>query len=63
MKTLKEQIQAKLAEKKLKKEQTLPPRPPRYDEVFFEGVSWLDSLAGEPGEPQKGEITFSNTIS
>ena len=63
MKTLKEQIQAKLAEKKLKKEQTLPSRSPRYDEVFFEGVRWLDSLAGEPVEPQKGEITFSNTIS
>ena len=62
MKTLKEQIQAKIAEKKIKKEQTIPSRPPRYDEVFFEGVRWLDSLAGEPVEPQKGEITFSNTL-
>ena len=35
MKALKEQIQAKLAEKKLKKEQTIPSRPPRYDEVFL----------------------------
>jgi hypothetical protein len=48
MKTLKEQIQAKLAEKKLKKEQTIPSRPPRYDEIFFEGVRWLDSLAALP---------------
>ena len=62
LKTLKEQIQVKLAEKKLKKEQTIPSRLPRYDEVFFEGVRWLDSLAGEPVEPQEGEITFSKTI-
>jgi hypothetical protein len=62
MKTLKEQIQLRLAEKKLKKQQTIPSRPPRYDEVFFEGVRWLDSLAGEPVEPQEGEITFSKTI-
>jgi hypothetical protein len=62
MKALKEQIQTKLAEKKLKKEQTLPSRPPLYDEVFFEGVRWLDSLAGGPVEPQEGEITFSKTI-
>ena len=62
MKALKEQIQAKLAEKKLKREQTIPSRAPLYDEVFFEGVRWLDSLAGEPVEPQEGEITFSKTI-
>ncbi len=62
MKTLKEQIQLKLAEKKLKKEQTIPSRAPLYDEVFFEGVRWLDSLAGEPVESQEGEITFSKTI-
>jgi hypothetical protein len=48
MKALEEQIQAKMAEKKLKKERTIPSRTPLYDEVFFEGVRWLDSLAGEP---------------
>jgi hypothetical protein len=32
------------------------------DEVSLEGVRWLDSLAGEPVEPQEGEITFSKTI-
>jgi hypothetical protein len=35
MKNLKDQIQAKLAEKKLKMEKSIPPRPPRYDEVFL----------------------------
>ena len=50
---LREQIQAKLAEKRLKKEKTMPPTPPRYDDIFFEGVKWLDSLAVEPILPDK----------
>jgi len=28
-------------------------------QIIFEGVRWLDSLAGEPVEPQEGEITLS----
>jgi hypothetical protein len=62
MKALKEQIQAKLAEKKLRKRQAIPSSAPLYDEVFFEGVRLLDSLAAKPVEPQEGEITFSKTI-
>ena len=37
MKALKDRIQAKLVETKLKREQTISSRPPRYDEVFYEG--------------------------
>jgi hypothetical protein len=48
MNALKEKIQAKLAEKKLAKEHVILAKPPRYDDIFFEGVKWLDSLAGEP---------------
>jgi hypothetical protein len=48
IKFLRKQIQAKLAEKRLKKEKSIPPTPPRYDDVFFEGVKWLDNLAVEP---------------
>jgi hypothetical protein len=62
MKALKERIQAKLAEKRLKREQTPLAKPPRYDDVFFEGVKWLDSLAGEPVQEQEGEVSFSNDI-
>jgi hypothetical protein len=62
MKTLKEQIQAKLAEKKLKREQIKYSEPPRYDDVFFEGVKWLDSLGGDPVQEQEGEISFSGDI-
>lgn len=62
MKALKEKIQAKLSEKKLQKSQIKYSEPPRYDEVFFEGVKWLDSLAGDPVQEQEGEISFSEDI-
>lgn len=46
-----EQIRARIDER-LKQEQPVPVgREPRYDAVFFEGVAWLDSLAGPP-EPE-----------
>lgn len=41
MKALKEKIQIKLAEKKLQREQIKFSKPPRYDNVFFEGVPLL----------------------
>jgi hypothetical protein len=55
MKALKKQIQIKLAEKNLQKQQIALSKPPRYDDVFFEGVKWLDSLAGGPIQEQEGE--------
>jgi hypothetical protein len=62
MKALKEQIQAKLMEKKLQREHTKFSQEPRYDDVFFEGVKWLDSLSGDPAQEQEGEISFSDDI-
>jgi hypothetical protein len=62
MKALKERIQAKLVEKKLQKQQITLSKPPCYDDVFFEGVKWLDSLAGDPVQEQEGEISFSEDI-
>jgi hypothetical protein len=56
MKVLKEQIQAKRAEKKLQKQQIALSKPPRYDDVFFKGVKWLDSLAGDLVQEQEGEM-------
>jgi len=32
---------------------------PRYDEVYFEGVKWVESLAGEPIEPEEGTLEVS----
>lgn len=54
-KNLKEKIQIKLAEKKLQREQIKFSKPPRYDDVFFEGVKWLDNLSGDLVQEQEGE--------
>ena len=62
MKNFKEKIQAKLAEKKLQREQIKLSKPPRYDDVFFEGVKWLDRLAGDPLQEQEVEISLSEDI-
>jgi hypothetical protein len=35
---------------------------PRYDEVYAEGVRWLDSLAGAPLDGQSGTLTFSEEV-
>lgn len=40
----------------------IPVRPPRYDEVFFDGVKWLDDQAGGPIQPFEGEAVFSPDI-
>jgi len=34
----------KMNEHKKKREEKFIPTPPRYDEVFFDGVAWLDTL-------------------
>lgn len=39
-----------------------PVPPPRYDEVFADGVAWLDGLAGEPLEPVSGELRVSDEV-
>lgn len=48
---IKAEVQRRLAQER----QTVrPPVPaPRYDDVFFEGVAWLDSLA-EDENPTQG---------
>lgn len=40
---LRERVRRRLAARLARP--VLPVRPPRYDEVFFEGVRWLDELA------------------
>ena len=65
LKNLKEQIQQqmqiKLAEKKAVINREIVSSP-RYDDVFFEGQKWLDSLAGEPVQPSQGELQISPEI-
>lgn len=38
------------AERNDRRDRIPPAPPPRYDAVFFEGVAWLDRLAGTPYE-------------
>lgn len=40
----------------------IPPTPPRYDDVFFEGVGHLDSLAGEPLSPVDLTVSVSDDM-
>ena len=37
-----------------------PDPPPRYDDVYFEGLAWLDSLAGPPLSEGEYEVVFSD---
>ena len=43
-KKLKEEVCRRLTIKRQRKDLVAPPRPPRYDKVFFEGLKWFDSL-------------------
>ncbi|MBP1715981.1 MAG: hypothetical protein H6Q42_4184 [Deltaproteobacteria bacterium] len=61
IKEAKNKIQQKLAERN-KSSQRISVRPPRYDEVFFAGCEWLDSLAGGKIEELSGEAVFSSEI-
>jgi len=60
LRSIGERLKAKVKSKEGKRR--LRSTPPRYDEVFFEGVKWLDSLAGKPVEPVKGTVHFSSDI-
>lgn len=60
---LKEKIQAKIADKRKSGQAGfVKPTPPRYDDLFWKGQEWLDSLAGEPLCSEKGELTVSDSM-
>jgi hypothetical protein len=40
----------------MQREQIKFSKPPLYDDVFFEGVKWLNSLAGGPVQEKKGKM-------
>lgn len=61
LQTRKERIKTRLSEKSHRK-RVSPPTPPPYEEVFFRGLEWLDSLAGEPIEESQGELNVSPEI-
>ncbi|XOF35298.1 MAG: hypothetical protein ACL93V_08445 [Candidatus Electrothrix sp. YB6] len=61
MRNLKELNKAKLAEKK-RNALVKPPITPRYDDVYTEGIEWLESLAGPKIIQGKQNAVFSNSI-
>lgn len=58
--SLRAKIQERLGASKTR--DLVAPPAPRYDEEFLKGLRWLDSLAGDPVEPCKGELEFSEAI-
>ncbi|MDY6905591.1 MAG: DUF4065 domain-containing protein [Thermodesulfobacteriota bacterium] len=40
----------------------ITPKEPRYDDIYFQGLQWLDSLEGEPLQPGHGEITVDPAV-
>ena len=59
---LKENIRSRLVEKEKEERLEYVTVTPVYDEVYFKGVEWLDSLAGPPVEDIEGELEFPNEI-
>jgi len=45
-----------------RREFVVPDPPPIYDEVYLQGVEWLDQLAGSPIEETRGKLTFDDSI-
>lgn len=54
------EVQRRLAMNAVPEQNAAP--PPRYDEVFRDGVAWLDRLAGEDVPTASGELTVANDV-
>lgn len=66
MSTRLEQGRAKIEEilrarRKARSNRVLAP-PPRYDDEFFEGVAWLDSLAGDPPPEGRWVLVIDESV-
>jgi hypothetical protein len=55
-------MRQKFEEKKKHPDLVAPDPPPRHDEVYAQGVAWLESQAGEPLETEDYEAEFSEDI-
>ncbi|MEA5113980.1 MAG: hypothetical protein VB050_08110 [Geobacteraceae bacterium] len=62
LKEARSRIQQKLLQKRTEACLTHYIRQPRYDDVFFAGQKWLDSLDGHEVPELKGEVSFSPDI-
>lgn len=61
MADLRKRVRERLAERVSRRSPAVLPEP-RYDAVFFEGLAWLDELAGSPIQPGEAEAVFSDDI-
>ncbi|MBU0992139.1 MAG: hypothetical protein KJ737_06560 [Proteobacteria bacterium] len=57
---LKKRFQEKMQNRPKKKR--IKPPPPVYDDIYFEGIEYLDSLAGKDIEDSSGTITISDDL-
>ena len=58
----KEGLNQKLEEKIKARKADVCPLPPRYDDVFFEGLAQLDQTAGAPPPEGKFSAAFKENI-
>ena len=59
--TLRDRIKAKAQEIDKHKEQKTS-NPPIYDDVYLEGIQWLDSLAGQPVQETSGSLVVDESV-
>ncbi|MCP4660338.1 MAG: SocA family protein [bacterium] len=59
VKKMREEVKRRLARKREGRRTIAPDPPPPYDEVFVEGVAWLD---GPEPKPRTGRISFSEDV-
>lgn len=60
---LKEKLHRKRNEKdKNQNSKFVTPSQPRYDELFYKGQEWLDTLAGKPIANSEGELSISDSV-
>ncbi len=64
IKKLRKGVQERLQEMKAKRSANPAPPPAAvpYDDIFFQGQEWLDSLAGEELVEDEGRVSFSESI-
>lgn len=59
----KQDIKAKLAARRAARElRKTVNQPPRYDEIYQQGLQWLDELTGSPEGEVHGEAHFDDTV-
>jgi hypothetical protein len=62
MDDLRARVNAKIAEKRTSSHMVVPDPPPRYDEIFAQGVEWLDMIGGGPVPEYIGEVEFDDSL-